>query len=58
MEILVDLPYACYGITVSNGIVIDAAPIAKWMLGKNWNDIKYWILMKNGKFTICKELKC
>jgi hypothetical protein len=33
----------CFGIEVLDGIVVQAAPCAKWMLGKYWPGyIKYW----------------
>jgi hypothetical protein len=31
----INLPYACFGIEVDNGVVKRAAPIAKWSIGKN-----------------------
>jgi len=34
--------YACAGIVVSNGIVIDSAPIYTWMRGKSLETIKGW----------------
>lgn len=46
----VDVGYACFGIDINQqGICINAAPIAHWMIGKNINDIKRWIKSKNGK---------
>ena len=50
MLIQIDLPYACFGIVVRHGKVIDAAPIGNWMVGKLWKDIKPWIAKKNGKY--------
>ena len=48
MWIWVSLPYATFGIKVMEGRVIDAAPIASWMIGKETSFIREWILKKNG----------
>ena len=34
MLIRVVLPWACFGIIVEENIVVDAAPIAAWSIGK------------------------
>lgn len=45
----IDIGYACFGAIVDNsGIVIDVAPIGKWMKGKNINDIISWVRKKRG----------
>ena len=44
----VTLPYACFGITVSNNRVISAAPIGKWMIGKRFMIVCEWIDSKRG----------
>jgi len=49
MLVQIDIPYACFGITVKHGVVIEAAPIGKWMIGKPWKDIKVWVNKKKGK---------
>jgi len=39
----VDCGYACGGISVSHsGVVVEAAPIFKWMLGKSLRKIENW----------------
>ena len=49
----VDIGYACFGVIVENGYVTEAAPIAKWMIGKQWIDVTDWILYKkHGKIKI------
>jgi len=45
----VDLPYACYGIVIENGVVIEAANIAGWMTGKRAEDVERWLIKKNAK---------
>lgn len=46
----ITIPYACFGIEVNiNSIVVNTAPIAKWMVGKHINEVKSWIDKKGGK---------
>lgn len=41
--IRVTLSYACFGLEVEDGIVTEAAPIARWAVGKRVEDVKaYW----------------
>jgi hypothetical protein len=47
----VDLPYACFGIVGVNSIVMEAAPIAGWMVGKHFDAMKSWIARKGGSIT-------
>jgi hypothetical protein len=50
------IPYACFGVVVStNGIIIETAPIAKWMIGKHINEIKLWVNKKSGKIARCNN---
>ncbi len=44
----IDLPYACGGIVVENGIVKTTAPIFKWMRGKSVESIREWMSTKRG----------
>ncbi len=30
----ISLPYATFGVAIRSGVVVDAAPIARWALGK------------------------
>lgn len=47
--IYVSLPYATFGIEVDDNLVVAAAPIAKWMIGKRFVPyIDKWIDKKNG----------
>lgn len=45
----IDIGYACFAIKVMNGMVVDAPPIAKWMIYKNTFDIKNWFHYKKAK---------
>ena len=48
--IQIDTGYACAGIFVSsNEIVLDTAPVFKWMIGKKLEDIKKWKKIKGIK---------
>jgi hypothetical protein len=40
---------ARFGIISKHGIVIDAAPIGSWMVGKRLTDIKPWLLRVKAK---------
>lgn len=44
-----DIGYATFGIISKDSIVIDTAPIAKWMIGKTLIQIKPWLLSKKAK---------
>ena len=50
----IDLSYACFGIVVDNktGRVIDAPPIARWMVGEFYTEIRLWVELKGGKITV------
>lgn len=49
----VDLSHACFGVMVDNqtGRVVEAAPIAKWMIGKFYTEVRLWVEGKGGKIT-------
>ena len=51
----IDLPYACYGIEIKDGIVISAPPISKWMVGVTFENVKIWVKGKGG--TINESLR-
>lgn len=42
----VNIHYACFGIDSKDNIIVAAAPIAKWMIGKSLQEIKPWLLKK------------
>jgi hypothetical protein len=45
----VSLSYATYGIALDDDdMVVDAAPIARWMIGKRWIDVQAWLRGKGG----------
>lgn len=49
----VDVYYACFGMQARDGVVTDAAPIVRWMIGKKLIDIKPWLLNRR---AIAKEI--
>lgn len=49
----IDTGYACAGIILKNKICIEAAPIFRWMIGKNDIEISKWKKIK--KVTFVKE---
>lgn len=38
-----DIGYACFGFAARNGTVVEAAPIAKWMVGQDLDRVLLWI---------------
>jgi hypothetical protein len=42
------LSYACYGVWVENGVIVDAAPIARWAIGKSISYFEGWVRKKGG----------
>lgn len=53
MLVQIDTGRACAGIIVEKGLVIEAAPIFSWMVGKSLESIKRWRRIK--KLDIIRE---
>ncbi len=51
----VSLPYAVFGLISLNGIVVRAAPIAKWTVGKNLHYISNYFISKGGIIQECSN---
>ena len=51
----VTLPYAVFGVVVKTGMVIYAAPIARWAVGRTYQSFAQWVLRKGG--ALCKANK-
>jgi len=49
----ISLPYATFGIISSEGKIIEAAPIAAWMIGKTLQEIKPWLVKRR---AVVKEV--
>lgn len=54
--IWVSLPYATFGIYVVDRKVVDAAPIGRWMIGKDTDFIRRWIAKKGGRWETYEDL--
>lgn len=44
--IYVDLPYACFGLEAHEGVVVDAAPIARWAVGRPLEEVRRYFEKK------------
>lgn len=44
----VELPYATFGIKTQRGVVVETAPIGRWMMGKHRDRIEEWVRAKGG----------
>lgn len=48
----INLPYSCYGVIIrveyGQTGVVDAAPIARWMIGKSLEAVSRWVRQKGG----------
>jgi hypothetical protein len=46
----VELPYACFGLRVRDGIVTEAAPIARWAIGLPESQVARYFARKGAVF--------
>jgi hypothetical protein len=52
----ITLHYACGGIIADQrDVVVVAAPIFKWMLGKTMSEVRKWLLSKSGSIEAVKS---
>ena len=52
----IDITYACFGIVIDkDGIVIETAPIGRWMVGKHLSTITKWVESKKGSISLVRE---
>jgi hypothetical protein len=51
MWVWVSLDYATFGIEVRDGVVVDAAPIARWAIGKPEQYVADYYRRKGAKFV-------
>lgn len=47
----VSLPYATYGIRVEGGVVVEAPPIARWMVGRGEAEVAAWLRRKGARLV-------
>jgi hypothetical protein len=50
-----DIGYACFGVVIREGMVMHAAPIARWMVGKPARTCNAWVVLKGGTWTVVAE---
>ena len=48
----VTLYYACYGIVIEDDRIVEAAPIARWAVGKSFEYFKNWVRGKGGRVDV------
>lgn len=51
----VSLPYATFGVVCRGGVVVEAAPIARWMVGRTEQDCARWVRRKQGTAAVVSE---
>lgn len=44
----INVHYACYGVIVEDGVIIEAPPIAKWSTGKTFEEFQVFVKKKKG----------
>ena len=52
---VVDVPHAFFGVVVRDGRVVDAAPIGKWLVGRNVQAIADYARRKGGRSALLSE---
>jgi hypothetical protein len=52
----VELPYAVFAIDTEGGRVVEAPPIARWMIGKPLRDVRRWVKGKRGRIEPLRVL--
>lgn len=50
-----DVGFAVFGFFVENNFVVDAAPIAKWLIGKNIFVVRNYVKKKGGSLMLIEE---
>jgi len=49
--IWISLPYATFGIAVCGGVVVEAAPIARWALGRDERGVAGYFRRRGAKIV-------
>ena len=39
----IDVGYACFGVYFRDNVVVEVAPISRWMIGKSFVTIEKWV---------------
>lgn len=53
--IWVSLPWATFGLAVSDGLVADAPPIARWALGRSEHEVAAYYQARGAEFRAAEE---
>jgi hypothetical protein len=53
--IWVSLPDATFGIGVRDGLVVDAAPVARWCIGKGEREVAGWFRARGAQFQVARR---
>lgn len=48
----VELPWAVFGVAVRDGVVVDAAPIARWSIGKPEHQVASYLRSRGASFHV------
>ena len=51
----ISLPYATFGLVAENNIVVKAAPIAKWAIGKTIDNVLFYYEGRGAKVTVINK---
>ena len=51
----INLPHACYGIEIEDGVCVKAAPIARWMVGKRKEELRDWLRARGAQIERCDD---
>lgn len=49
----IELSYATFAVVIKDNVVVEAAPIARWMIGHTQPHVEAWVKRKGGT---CQEL--
>lgn len=52
----ISLPYATFGVEVRDAVIVDSAPIGRWMRGKALLFVKRWVAGKMGTCELCNQI--
>ena len=53
---MVTAPFYCSAVIIRDGVVVEAAPILRWAVGKPWPEVESYCQRKKYQIEILKEL--
>jgi hypothetical protein len=51
----ITLSYACAGVIIRKGRVVEAAPILAWMVGRTVATVRLWVMKKRGQMKLISQ---